>query len=108
MTKFLQISLLFSALAASPALAQSASRIESRIVVSAADLDLKSTADQRTLDRRLARAVIEACGDASTVDLAGSNDIRRCRTGTSASIAGHRDRLVQMATKRPGIALAAR
>lgn len=108
MTKLLNLSLLLSALVATPALAQSAAPAPTRVVVSAADLDLASAAGQRALDRRLARGVIEACGTASTIDLAGSNDIRRCRDDISARIAADRDRLVQLASKGSDIVLASR
>ena len=108
MTKIFHLSLLLSAFVATPALAQSAAPIESRVVVSTVDLDLSSTGGQRTLDRRLAHAVIEACGTESNIDLAGTNDIRRCRVETSARIAADRDRLVQLASKGTAIVLASR
>lgn len=107
MTKLI-LSLLLSALAAAPALAQSEAPAQTRIVVGTADLDLTNAAGQRALDRRLAHAVVEACGAASTVDLAGSNDIRRCRVDISARIAADRDRLVQLASKGSDIVLASR
>lgn len=108
MTKLLRLSLLLSAFVATPALAQSEAPAPTRVVVSAADLDLASAAGQRALDRRLAHAVVEACGTTSTVDLAGSNDIRRCRDETSAAIAADRDRLVHLASKGRDIVLASR
>ena len=108
MTKYFRLSLLLSALVATPVLAQSEAPAENRIVVSAADLDLASAVGQRALDRRLAHAVIEACGSESNIDLAGSNDIRRCRDETSAAIAADRDRLVRLASKGVDIILASR
>jgi len=107
MTKLLTLSLLLSAAVASPALSQS-SQAESRVVVTTADLDLASAAGQRSLDRRLASAVTEACGTASVVDLAGQNEVRRCRVETSARIAADRDRLVELASRGGNIILAAR
>ena len=107
MTKLFRISLLLSALIATPALAQSAPA-ETRITVRTADLDLASQAGQRILDRRLAQAVAEACGTASVVDLAGSNAVDRCRDETSAAIAADRERLVRLATRGSDIILAAR
>ena len=77
MTKPIRLSLLLSALVATPALAAPEAPAESRIVVSAADL-------------------------------AGSNDIRRCRDETSAAIAADRDRLVQLASRSAPIVIAAR
>ena len=108
MTNFLRLGLLLSAFVATPALAQSEAPVESRVVVTTADLDLASAAGQRALDRRLAHAVVEACGKASDVDLAGSNEIRRCRDETSAAFAADRDRLVELASKGSDIILAAR
>ena len=81
MTKFL-FSLLTAAAIAAPAAAQS--DIETR-VVAVADLDLASDAGKLTLDQRLTRAVIEVCGSASDVDLAGKNDVRACRETTLAA-----------------------
>ena len=100
--------LMLSAFAAAPALAQTAPSAENRIVVRTADLDLGSAAGQRTLDHRIAIAVIEACGETSVVDPAGRNEIRRCRDETSASVAANRDQLVELASKGKDIVLAAR
>lgn len=108
MTNFFRFSLLLSALVATPALAQAAEPVQNRIVVSTADLNLSSATGQRALDRRLAHAVVEACGIASTVDLAGKNEVRRCRDETAKSIAADRDRLVQLASEGTAIVLAAR
>ena len=100
--------LMFSAFAATPALAQAATSAETRVIVRTADLNLGSAAGQRTLDHRIAIAVVEACGETSNVDLAGRNEIRRCRDQTSASVAANRDRLVQLAARGQSIILAAR
>ena len=54
-------------------------------VVSYADLDLATADGVARLDRRIAAAVATACGTASGVDLAGQNDVRRCRLETSAA-----------------------
>ena len=66
---------------ASPVAAQA--ELETR-VVAVADLDLASDAGRQALDRRLTRAVVEVCGTASDVDLAGKNDVRDCRVRTLA------------------------
>lgn len=102
------LTLMLSALAATPAIAQLAPSGETRVVVSTADLDLGSTAGQRTLDHRIAIAVVEACGETSNADLAGRNEIRRCRYETSAQVAANRDRLVELASRGQAIILAAR
>lgn len=67
-------SLLFitPALAAPPA-EQATERVQ------VADLDLSRASDRAALDARIRQAVNTACGDASSIDLAGANAIRRCR-----------------------------
>lgn len=102
------LTLMLSAFVTTPALAQTAPTAETRIVVRTADLDLGSAAGQRTLDHRIAIAVVEACGETSTADLAGGNEVRRCRDQTSASVAANRDRLVELASRGQDIILAAR
>jgi len=108
MTKLLPFSLLLSAFAvATPALAQSAPA-ERRVVVSTADLNLATALGQRALDRRLAHAVIEACETASDADLAGQNEVRRCREDTSRRIAARRDELVRLVSRDSEIVFASR
>jgi UrcA family protein len=83
MTKFFLFlaALASSAAVITPAVAQ---EVETR-TVAVADLDLATDAGRIALDRRLVHAVIEVCGDASNVDLAGKNDVRDCRTRTLAA-----------------------
>lgn len=52
--------------------------------VHTADLDLSTTAGQRAFDHRLNIAAREVCGTASDVDLAGQNDVRKCRVDVLA------------------------
>ena len=108
MKTLLNLTLMLSALAATPVLAQTSPSAVNRIVVSTADLDLNQAAGQRALDHRIAIAVIEACGETSNIDPAGKNEIRRCRAETSAQVAAHRDRLVELASRGEEIVLAAR
>lgn len=103
MTKLLIASLL--AFTATPALAELASPVTAKVQV--ADLDLSTTQGQRALDRRLSRAVIEVCGSASDADLAGKNQVRRCRADTLASLSGERDQRIAAVTDKP-IEIAAR
>jgi UrcA family protein len=107
MTSIIQFSLLLFSLAATPVLAESPAPEQARIVVPTADLDLGSVSGQRMLDRRLAKAVVEACGTAADFDLAGSNDVRRCRDETIASIDANRDRLVELASRSAPISIVA-
>ena len=88
--------------------AEPAPSAENKIVVRTADLDLGSATGQRILDHRIAIAVVDACGETSNADLAGRNEIRRCRNETSASVAANRDRLVELASRGQNIILAAR
>ncbi|MDP9422413.1 MAG: UrcA family protein [Pseudomonadota bacterium] len=103
MTKIFLATLL--AFAATPALAEQPVTVIS--TVQTADLDLASAKGQRALDRRLSQAVKEVCGTASDVDIAGKNDVRRCRTETLASLASERDQRIARASGEP-IEVAAR
>ena len=76
-------------------------------IVETSDLDLSSQSGQRALDRRLNQAVKEVCGIASDVDVAGKNDVRRCRAETLASLAEERDQRIAAASSQP-IKVAAR
>lgn len=102
MTKIFLASLL--ALTASPALAEPVAAIST---VQTADLDLSTPKGQRALDRRLQLAVKDVCGTASNADLAGMNEVRRCRVETLASLASERDQRIARATGAP-IEVAAR
>jgi UrcA family protein len=81
-----------AAIKAAPALAEDVQ--PHSYTVRTADLDLGSAAGQRTLDHRLAIAVVEVCGTPSDVDLAGKNHARECRAGTSARLDAERDRRI--------------
>jgi len=103
MTKFFIASLL--AFTASPALAETP--IVASSIVQTSDLDLSSQSGQRVLDLRLNQAVKEVCGVASDADVAGKNDVRRCRAETLASLADERDQRIAAASRQP-IKVAAR
>jgi UrcA family protein len=77
MTKFTIFALaaLSSGLLITPTVA---SEPEARII-QVADLDLASSAGKRHFEARVMRAAIDLCGEASNVDLGGSNDVRQCR-----------------------------
>ena len=93
------------AFTATPALAEAPQ--VSTSIVETADLDLSSQSGQQVLDRRLNQAVKEVCGVASDVDIAGKNDVRRCRVETLASLASERDQRIADASSQP-IKVAAR
>ena len=103
MTKIFLATLL--ALTATPALAEPP--VIATATVQTADLDLSSQAGQAALDHRLSQAVKEVCGTASDVDIAGKNEVRRCRVDTLANLAAERDQRVAAASGSP-IKVAAR
>jgi UrcA family protein len=103
MTKIFLATLL--AFTATPALAEQP--VTATSIVQTADLDLSSQAGQRALDHRLTQAVNEVCGTASDVDVAGKNDVRRCRADTLASLSAERDQRIAAASGSP-IEVAAR
>jgi UrcA family protein len=103
MTKiFLATLLVFSA---TPALAEPP--VAATSIVQTADLNLSSQAGQRALDHRLTQAVNEVCGTASDVDIAGKNDVRRCRVETLTSLSAERDQRIAASSGSP-IEVAAR
>ena len=104
MTRFASLFLPF-ALLATPVFAEPI-QAES-LTVSFADLDLSSAAGQRTFDRRLGRAVVELCGQAADVDLAGRNAVRKCRADTLAQAHQAKDQRLALKSSEP-IQLAAR
>ena len=77
-------------------------------IIRTADLDLSNVSGQRTLEHRLSIAIVEACGDASNVDLEGRNMVRACRVYTRAKVTAERDRLVELASRATDSILAAR
>jgi UrcA family protein len=82
MKKLLILAALAAAAAAGqPAFARTAPANPS-VVVPHKDLDLRTAAGTRTLDRRIWRAVVAVCGTASDFDLEGRNEVRECRRET--------------------------
>ena len=76
-------------------------------LVETADLDLSTSAGQRQLDTRLAHAVRDVCGTASDADLAGTNDVRKCRHDTLAKANAQRAELLAAADRGARIAILA-
>lgn len=104
MTKIFS-ALLLTLAVATPVFAQSPVRETS--IVKTADLNLMSQAGQRALERRIALAVAEVCGTASDFDLAGKNEVRRCRVETRAKTASDREQRIATASSQ-SIEVAAR
>lgn len=102
MTKLFLATLM--ALAATPAMAEPIIMTSN---VEIADLDLSTAKGQRALDLRLNQAAREVCGTASEVDVAGKNEVRRCRIETLARVSGERDQRIARASAAP-IEVAAR
>ena len=76
-------------------------------LVQTADLDLSTSAGQRQLDVRLARAARDVCGTASDADLVGANDVRKCRDDTLAKANAQRAELLAAANRGARIAIMA-
>jgi len=96
--------LLLAAAAATPLAAEPVSASRS---VQTADLDLSTAAGLRALDHRLTIAIVDACGEASDVDLEGANAVRACRAEARARVADERDRIVALRSQPP-VAIASR
>jgi UrcA family protein len=75
--------------------------------VQTADLDLSSASDQRTLDRRLAQAAREVCGNPSDVDLVGQNKARECRKDAIENAGATRDAMLAAAKRGAVLAITA-
>ena len=96
-----------AAIKAVPALAQEPEQATNVSLVRTADLDLRSADGQRKLDHRLVNAAREVCGQASDVDIAGKNEVRRCRNETLASVRSQRDAMFAAAQRGASIAVIA-
>lgn len=96
---------LAASLSASPAVAQNVPTPAT--AVSYADLDLRTEAGVRALDRRIRAAVREACGSASSFDSAGKDAVRDCRADAFAQISAQRQSAIAEANRSGGYALAA-
>ncbi len=68
-------------------------------VVEHSDLDLRTAAGARTLDRRIWRAVVAVCGTASDFDLAGKNLVRECRRDTRVLAAAQAELAIASASR---------
>ena len=96
-----------AAIKAAPALAEP---VEAQTYVShvqTSDLDLSSTAGTRELQQRLTLAARDVCGTASDVDIAGKNDVRKCRDDALARASNDRAALIAAASRGAVIAITA-
>jgi UrcA family protein len=72
----------------------SAQQVPAAVHVSYHDLDLRSAAGVKALDRRLLRAVGKVCGDDLSADVWNKIAARRCRAAKLAEVHGMRDTLL--------------
>lgn len=112
MTKAIQIAataflITAAAIRAAPAIAEPVAPEINVSLVQTADLDLSTAAGQRVLNVRIAQAAREVCGTASDVDLAGKNEVRKCRADVMAKANGQRDQLLAAAGRGAVVAITA-
>jgi UrcA family protein len=69
------------------------------VAVAHKDLDLRTEAGTKALDRRIWRAVVEVCGTAADFDIAGKNDVRQCRRDTKRVASAQADVVVANASQ---------
>jgi UrcA family protein len=81
MKKLLILAALVTVSAGQPAFAQTGSA-NATVLVQHSDLDLRTEAGTKALDRRIWRAAVDVCGSASDFDLEGKNNVRECRLET--------------------------
>lgn len=98
MQKLLILAALAAVSIGQPASAQTASANPS-VAVAHKDLDLRTEAGTKALDRRIWRAVVEVCGTAADFDIAGKNDVRQCRRDTKAVASAQADVVVASASR---------
>lgn len=77
------------------------------VAVAHKDLDLRTKAGAKALDRRIWRAVVEVCGSAPDFDIAGKNDVRECRRDTRTLASAQADVLVANASRGQAIQVSA-
>ena len=106
MQKLLILAALAAVSTGQPASAQTAPANPS-VAVAHRDLDLRTEAGAKALDRRIWRAVVAVCGTAPDYDIEGRNEVRQCRRDTrrvasaqaDLAIAGaSRDRNIQVSS----------
>ncbi|HEY0594403.1 UrcA family protein [Sphingopyxis sp.] len=98
MQKLLILAALATVSIGQPVAAQTAPANPS-VAVAHRDLDLRTAAGTRTLDRRIWRAVVEVCGKAPDYDIEGKNDVRQCRRDTKRVASARADVVVASASR---------
>lgn len=69
------------------------------VAVAHRDLDLRTEAGTRALDRRIWRAVVAVCGTAPDYGIEGKNDVRKCRRDTRAVASAQAELVIASATR---------
>ncbi len=100
------LALIASAATVTPTVAKAFEPVTVTSIVRTADIDLSSKAGHDELDRRIARAAREVCGDPSAVDLEGRNAVRECRAESIAQAFAQRDQLLAAARSDSPIVVA--
>ena len=98
MQKLLILAALAAVSIGQPASAQTAPANPS-VAVAHRDLDLRTEAGTKALDRRIWRAVVEVCGKAPDYDIEGKNDVRQCRRDTRTVASAQADVVVANASR---------
>ena len=102
MQKLLILAALAAASTGQPVSAQTAPANPS-VAVAHRDLDLRTEAGTRTLDRRIWRAVVAVCGTAPDYDIEGKNEVRECRRDTRRIASAQADLAIAGATRDQNI-----
>lgn len=71
-----------------------AETVDRSVAVQYTDLNLRSEAGIRTLDRRLSRAVDTVCGTAAQIDIVGQRKIKECQRETKHRAAAQVERVI--------------
>lgn len=98
MKKLLILAALAAASSGQPAFARTAPANETA-AVQHRDLDLRTEAGTKALDRRIWRAVVAVCGTYSDFDLKGKNEVRQCRRDTKRVASAQADVVVANASR---------
>ena len=102
MKKLLILAALTAVSVGQPALAQTAPA-NPTVLVQHKDLDLRTDAGTKTLDRRIWRAAVAVCGTPSDFDLEGKNEARKCRRETQLAATAQADAVIASASRGQAI-----
>ena len=102
MQKLLILAALAAVSTGQPVSAQTAPANPS-VAVAHRDLDLRTEAGAKTLDRRIWRAVVAVCGTAPDYDIEGKNEVRECRRDTRRVASAQADLAIADASRDQNI-----